>query len=97
MPRGDTPALSRRLRELWADPAARRAEGDALIERVRANHSEERFIERLLSLYQPAAAGWYAPAPGASAHPSQKVVRRLTTLQEVAVRAASTDRRSVPA
>ncbi len=52
LPRGDTPALTRRLRELWADPAARRAEGDALIERVRVNHSEERFIERLLSLYR---------------------------------------------
>ncbi len=52
LPRGDTPALTRRLGELWADPERRRAEGDALIARVRENHSEERFTERLLSLYR---------------------------------------------
>ncbi|MDQ3648104.1 MAG: glycosyltransferase family 4 protein [Actinomycetota bacterium] len=52
LPRGDTPALTRRLRDLWADPARRRAEGEALLARVHRNHSEERFIERLLALYR---------------------------------------------
>ncbi|HLM27088.1 MAG TPA: glycosyltransferase family 4 protein [Thermoleophilaceae bacterium] len=52
LPRGDTGALSERLRELWAEPERRRQEGDALIARVRRNHSEELFLERLLSLYR---------------------------------------------
>jgi glycosyltransferase involved in cell wall biosynthesis len=52
LPRGDTPALTERLRELWAEPERRREEGDALIDRVRRNHSEEQFVERLLALYR---------------------------------------------
>jgi glycosyltransferase involved in cell wall biosynthesis len=51
VPRGDVAALAARLRELWDDPAARRAEGEALVERARAGHSEERFIRDLLELY----------------------------------------------
>ena len=51
LPRGDTPALTERLRDLWSDPERRRVEGNALIARVRRNHSEERFTERLLALY----------------------------------------------
>ena len=54
LPRGDTPALTDRLRELWAEPGLRREEGDALIARVRRNHSEELFMERLLALYRAA-------------------------------------------
>jgi len=54
LPRGDTPALTERLRELWAHPDRRRDEGDALIARVRHNHSEEVFAERLLALYRAA-------------------------------------------
>ena len=49
--RGDTAALTERLRDLWADPDLRRDEGDALIARVHRHHSEERFTERLLALY----------------------------------------------
>jgi glycosyltransferase involved in cell wall biosynthesis len=56
LPRGDTPALTERLRELWADPEQRRAEGDALIARVRRHHSEELFMERLLALYRADAS-----------------------------------------
>ncbi len=52
LPRGDTPALTERLRELWADPERRREEGDELIARVRRNHSEALFTERLLALYR---------------------------------------------
>jgi glycosyltransferase involved in cell wall biosynthesis len=54
LPRGDTPALTERLRELWAEPGLRREEGDELIARVRRNHSEELFMERLLALYRAA-------------------------------------------
>jgi glycosyltransferase involved in cell wall biosynthesis len=54
LPRGDTPALTERLRDMWAEPELRTTEGDALIARVRANHSEEGFLERLLSLYRAA-------------------------------------------
>jgi glycosyltransferase involved in cell wall biosynthesis len=52
LPRGDTPALTERLRELWAEPGLRREEGDELIARLRRNHSEELFMERLLALYR---------------------------------------------
>jgi len=55
LPRGDTPALTQRLRDLWGDPERRREEGDALIARVHRHHSEERFVERLLALYRAGA------------------------------------------
>ena len=55
LPRGDTPALTQRLRDLWDDPERRRDEGDALIARVHRHHSEERFVERLLALYRAGA------------------------------------------
>ena len=61
LPRGDTTALTERLRELWAEPEQRRAQGDALIARVRRNHSEELFMERLLVLYRAGDSD----APGA--------------------------------
>ena len=43
--------LTERLSALWGDPAARSAEGDALIARARENHSEERYVAALLDLY----------------------------------------------
>jgi glycosyltransferase involved in cell wall biosynthesis len=51
LPANDPVALAARLRELWEDPGARRVEGDALIARARAAHSEERFVRDLLELY----------------------------------------------
>jgi glycosyltransferase involved in cell wall biosynthesis len=51
VPRGDAAAMAERLRELWADPARRRAEGDELIARVRERYGRERFTSELLDLY----------------------------------------------
>jgi glycosyltransferase involved in cell wall biosynthesis len=51
VPRGDAAAMAERLRELWADPARRRAEGDDLIARVRERYGRERFTSELLDLY----------------------------------------------
>ena len=51
VPRGDRPALAARLRALWEDPAARAAEGDALIARSRERHSQERYLRDLRALY----------------------------------------------
>lgn len=61
LPRGDPSALAERLRDLWTDPERRRAEGDALIARVRREHSEERFVERLLALYRAGGRGQRPP------------------------------------
>ena len=47
----DPAVLTERLSALWGDPAARSAEGDALIARARENHSEERYVAALLDLY----------------------------------------------
>jgi glycosyltransferase involved in cell wall biosynthesis len=47
----DAAALADRMRGLWEDPARRRREGQALLDRVRSEHTEERFVERLLALY----------------------------------------------
>lgn len=51
VPIGDIPAFAARVGELWADPAARAAEGDALIARARERHSLERYSVDLLALY----------------------------------------------
>jgi glycosyltransferase involved in cell wall biosynthesis len=56
LPPNDPHALAARMRNLWRDPERRTSEGDALIERARANHSEARYIERLLSLYATVAS-----------------------------------------
>jgi len=51
VPRGDPVAFADRLRSVWSDPAARVAEGDALIDRARERHSQERHLRDLLDLY----------------------------------------------
>jgi glycosyltransferase involved in cell wall biosynthesis len=51
LPPADAGALAARMGELWRDPALRRRRGQALLERVRSEHSEESFVERLLALY----------------------------------------------
>jgi glycosyltransferase involved in cell wall biosynthesis len=51
VPPNDPHALAARIRSLWTDPERRRAEGDALIARARANHAEARYAERLLDVY----------------------------------------------
>ncbi len=55
-------ALAARMRNLWREPERRRSDGDALIERARRGHSEERYLERLLDLYAGAATGRDRPA-----------------------------------
>ena len=57
LPAGDPHALAARMRMLWQDPARRAREGDALIKRARANHSEQRYLERLLAVYAGARRG----------------------------------------
>jgi glycosyltransferase involved in cell wall biosynthesis len=54
VPANDPHALAARMWTLWRDPARRRAEGEALIERARAAHSEASYLERLLALYADA-------------------------------------------
>ena len=51
VPRDDPEAMAERLRELWAEPARRKAEGDELIARVRERYSRERYTGALLELY----------------------------------------------
>jgi glycosyltransferase involved in cell wall biosynthesis len=48
----DAATLAARMRRLHDDPARRREEGEALLARVRERHSQERFTERLLRLYE---------------------------------------------
>jgi glycosyltransferase involved in cell wall biosynthesis len=64
VPRGDPAALLDRLRSLWAHPAARAAEGDALIARSRERHSRERHVRDLLSLYARVCAADGRSRPG---------------------------------
>ena len=56
LPAGDPHALAARMWRLWREPERRRSEGDALIERARAGHSEQRYTERLLGLYASTTA-----------------------------------------
>ena len=51
-PLGDAGAVAERMRALWHDPAARRAEGEALQARARERHSGERYLRDLLGLYE---------------------------------------------
>ena len=57
VPANDPHALAARMRNLWREPGRRQSEGNALIERARGHHSEERYLERLLDLYAGAATG----------------------------------------
>ena len=52
VPRGDVDALAAAMAALWADPGRRRAEGDALIARVRERFGEERYLRDLLGVYE---------------------------------------------
>jgi glycosyltransferase involved in cell wall biosynthesis len=52
----DAAALAARMGALWADPEARRAEGEALLARASERHSEERFVRALVDLYERAVA-----------------------------------------
>jgi glycosyltransferase involved in cell wall biosynthesis len=54
VPRGDAAALAARMRALWSDPDRRREEGEAMLARVRDNHSEERYMTGLQELYERA-------------------------------------------
>jgi glycosyltransferase involved in cell wall biosynthesis len=55
--RKDASALALRMRRLWDDAAARRAEGDALIARARELFGEERYLGELLAVYAPDGGG----------------------------------------
>jgi glycosyltransferase involved in cell wall biosynthesis len=52
LPANDPHAVAARMRQLWCEPERRRGEGDALIARARAGHSEDRYVERLLDTYR---------------------------------------------
>jgi glycosyltransferase involved in cell wall biosynthesis len=52
LPPNDPHAVAARMRKLWCEPQLRRSEGDALIERARAAHSERAYVERLLDTYR---------------------------------------------
>ncbi len=51
VPGGDLAAWTAALSELWGDPGLRAARGAAALKRARAQHGEERFVERLLQIY----------------------------------------------
>jgi glycosyltransferase involved in cell wall biosynthesis len=51
VPPSDSGAFAARLAALWNDPRSRMAEGQELLERARAAHSQARFVERLRALY----------------------------------------------
>jgi glycosyltransferase involved in cell wall biosynthesis len=52
VPLGDAAALAGRMSALWESPELRREEGDELIARARASHSEAPYTKRLLRLYE---------------------------------------------
>jgi glycosyltransferase involved in cell wall biosynthesis len=51
VPPGDPVPLAARMAALWESPQLRRTEGDELIARARAGHSEERYVSVLLDVY----------------------------------------------
>jgi glycosyltransferase involved in cell wall biosynthesis len=57
VPVNDAQALADRLGTLWANPELREEEGRLLIERVRAQGSEERYLSELLELYASLRSG----------------------------------------
>jgi glycosyltransferase involved in cell wall biosynthesis len=52
LPPNDPHAVAARMRKLWCEPDLRRTEGEALIERARAGHSERSYMEGLLDTYR---------------------------------------------
>jgi glycosyltransferase involved in cell wall biosynthesis len=48
----DDQALEVRIRELWANPALRARDGEALLRRARATYAQSRFTDTLLALYE---------------------------------------------
>ena len=52
VPLGDLGAFAARMAALWNDPRGRAAEGEELLERARAEHTQERFVRRLMGLYR---------------------------------------------
>jgi glycosyltransferase involved in cell wall biosynthesis len=54
LPPNDPHAVAARMRKLWCEPKLRRSEGDALIERARAGHSENGYVKRLIDVYSRA-------------------------------------------
>jgi glycosyltransferase involved in cell wall biosynthesis len=54
VPANDPHAVGARMRQLWVEPERRRSEGEALIARARASHSEEGYVELLLDTYRRA-------------------------------------------
>jgi glycosyltransferase involved in cell wall biosynthesis len=54
VPMRDAAALADRLGALWSDPQRRREDGEELLARVRERHSQERYLETLLRIYDSA-------------------------------------------
>jgi glycosyltransferase involved in cell wall biosynthesis len=52
LPAGDTDAWARTLAALWNDPEARRRRGQQTLAAARERFGEERYLERLLSVYR---------------------------------------------
>jgi glycosyltransferase involved in cell wall biosynthesis len=52
VPMADAPALAEAMRVLWSDPDRRRREGEDLLARVRERHSEQRYLQDLLAIYE---------------------------------------------
>ena len=59
VPPNDEHALAARMRTLWTDAERRTRDGDALLERARENHPEERYTRRLLDLYERVRSSRY--------------------------------------
>ncbi|HEX2309427.1 MAG TPA: glycosyltransferase, partial [Vicinamibacterales bacterium] len=56
VPPNDPRALAALMSTLWADPNLRRRNGDELMARARARHSEQAYVGRLLAVYAGADA-----------------------------------------
>src|SRR5215217_251627 len=56
VPLGDAAALADRMRSLWSDPSRRREDGEGLLARVREHHTERRYLDALLGIYERASA-----------------------------------------
>jgi glycosyltransferase involved in cell wall biosynthesis len=57
LPINDPDAFAARMRELWDAPQRRRSEGEDLLARARAGHSEPPFTSHLVDLYERVSAG----------------------------------------